>query len=793
MGPFAARKRNRFRPAAGLIAAATLAAPAAALVYVVPTDETMVRNSPVIVYGEVLGTAPGPAGARPSTDVVLRVHDVLKGTVPGDSLVVRQPGGVAANGRATRILGLRMLAEGDRVLLFLDSASGQVYRAVQLGLGVFFETSSAGRPLLERDGFRHQETELAHAHEAHATSLERQPREAGAFRRWIVDRAAGVERAPDYFAVDLPERPAVVASPYALLGSNGASCEEGGLPLRHRLPDSDMDIGFVVHGSQQGLTNTGDLISSAMAAWNAVARSTARMVVSSTSTDAFPAELDGKNSIGFEDPHGDIEGSYDRTSGGLLAVAFYSYACDTTTPPHEAPISGTRAYEMVEVDIVTQDGFHRFLDSSEADTNGERFEAIIGHELGHALGLAHSGFLYALMRASITDPNSGALLHTDDKRAVRSLYPTVAAVRPRAVAEAPDVSWVEGGLGVIWANVVTGAAEDPTGYDIVFDATAPHSGGGYASIFADEDYPGNPTRIRATLFGSLVDRCKSYRVAVFSTNDAGRGESSPYGSVSTTCPGDGGDGGDGDRGDGDGGGGGGGGGGSPAPQPPDPEPPPPPPPPPVPPRASFTVDVQCPDDLCGALTGQTVTFTDTSSGTVARRSWDFDVVAGRPPAASSVRHAWPMPGFFRVTLTVSGAGSDSTASRVFLIEAGEPAGTCQADAKTRCLQDSRYQVRTTWRHPDGNDLAARVARAGTNDSGLFWFHDAENWEVLVKVLDGCSINGADWLFVASPTDLGFDVVVTDTVTGEVRTYSNEPGTPAPAVTDTGAFKDRCRP
>ena len=128
---------------------------------------------------------------------------------------------------------------------------------------------------------------------------------------------------------------------------------------------------------------------------------------------------------------------------------------------------------------------------------------------------------------------------------------------------------------------------------------------------------------------------------------------------------------------------------------------------------------------------------------------------------------------------------------MFLVEAAEPAGSCAPDGETMCLRDSRYQVRATWIDPDGETLNAGVVHAGTNDSGLLWFPDREKWEVLVKVLDGCSINGADWVFLASATDLGFEVTVTDTATGNEREYRNEPGMPSPAVADTGAFPGVC--
>ena len=67
----------------------------------------------------------------------------------------------------------------------------------------------------------------------------------------------------------------------------------------------------------------------------------------------------------------------------------------------------------------------------------------------------------------------------------------------------------------------------------------------------------------------------------------------------------------------------------------------------------------------------------------------------------------------------------------------------------------------------------------------------ENWEVLIKVLDGCSLNGHVWVFGASTTNLGYLIHVTDTVTGTFKEYRNEPGRPAPAITDPTVFPGGC--
>ena len=115
--------------------------------------------------------------------------------------------------------------------------------------------------------------------------------------------------------------------------------------------------------------------------------------------------------------------------------------------------------------------------------------------------------------------------------------------------------------------------------------------------------------------------------------------------------------------------------------------------------------------------------------------------------------------------------------------------TCVPGAATLCLQDGRYEVRADWWTADGESGAATVVPKSTRDSGLFRFFDAENWEMLIKVLDGCAINGHYWVYSAAATDLGLDITVTDTATGAIWDYAKAPGPPAPAITESKAFPD----
>ena len=215
------------------------------------------------------------------------------------------------------------------------------------------------------------------------------------------------------------------------------------------------------------------------------------------------------------------------------------------------------------------------------------------------------------------------------------------------------------------------------------------------------------------------------------------------------------------------------------------------PPPSGPPEASFTHDAECAEGLCRALTDRPVAFQDTSSGEVEVRTWEFG--DGEISEQSTLGYAWPEPGFYEVTLTVSGADVDSVATQVFLVEASEPAGTCEPTVERRCLLDSRYAVEVDWFTEDGESGAGKVVPAGTNGSGLFLFFGEENWELLIKVLDGCATNGHVWVFGAATTDLAYEIRVTDTDSGAVKEYRNEPGKPAPAITDAAAFPEGCRP
>jgi hypothetical protein len=103
------------------------------------------------------------------------------------------------------------------------------------------------------------------------------------------------------------------------------------------------------------------------------------------------------------------------------------------------------------------------------------------------------------------------------------------------------------------------------------------------------------------------------------------------------------------------------------------------------------------------------------------------------------------------------------------------------------LLGDRFEVEATWRTADGaTGFGTGVPL--TDETGYFWFFSPTNTEVVVKVLDACSgPSGRFWVFAGGLTDVEVELTVTDSATGEKKTYRNPRGTPFQPVQDTGAF------
>jgi hypothetical protein len=111
---------------------------------------------------------------------------------------------------------------------------------------------------------------------------------------------------------------------------------------------------------------------------------------------------------------------------------------------------------------------------------------------------------------------------------------------------------------------------------------------------------------------------------------------------------------------------------------------------------------------------------------------------------------------------------------------------CVASAESLCLAAGRFQVQFDFTDPrTGNPARGRVVSL-TEDTGIAWFFAPQNLEVMIKILDGRAVNGHFWILYGALSDVEYTITVTDTVTGEQRTYVNPRGQLASRA-DVGAF------
>jgi lysyl endopeptidase len=124
--------------------------------------------------------------------------------------------------------------------------------------------------------------------------------------------------------------------------------------------------------------------------------------------------------------------------------------------------------------------------------------------------------------------------------------------------------------------------------------------------------------------------------------------------------------------------------------------------------------------------------------------------------------------------TVDGAFDHSFPALQKFLSPGStvPPSVCRPDKTTLCLLSRRFQVQVSWMNQFNGTSGAGSAIVGTDSTGYFFFTDASNYELIVKVLDFGTVFK---VFYGELTNLMFTITITDTATGTIKTYSNTPG------------------
>jgi hypothetical protein len=108
----------------------------------------------------------------------------------------------------------------------------------------------------------------------------------------------------------------------------------------------------------------------------------------------------------------------------------------------------------------------------------------------------------------------------------------------------------------------------------------------------------------------------------------------------------------------------------------------------------------------------------------------------------------------------------STANRAVAAAAG-----CRSSGQELCLDD-RFTVKVDWRNPGNSTAGQGVAVPFSKLTGAFHFGQPSNLELMAKIIDqGERID----FFWGALSDLEYTITVTDTLTGQVKTYHNAGG------------------
>jgi hypothetical protein len=690
------------------------AAPSFATSVLLVPDDQAVDRTRLAVVGTVVAQADAQKDGRPYTDYRVEVERSLKGNLAaGDVVPVRVLGGSSPDGLTLTIYGAPHFTVGERVLLLLGRHADGTLRPFQVVLGHFQEATVDGKHLWVRDLSEVDVVDGKAEAVAPGMSL---GRDFDRFPRWIADRAAGKARAADYRSE---------ISTAALKAAHGKYTYLGGGAKRWIEFDNRVTINWLAESTGQPNLDSGGFpeFQAAINAWNNDPATNIRYGYSGTISTHSGFARDFTNLISFQDWADDIdEGDFaciaPGNGSGVLAIGGPWTFTNEAPPKH-----------ILEADIVVNNGAGCWFDN-----NGARASQVYAHELGHTLGLGHScgdddagpcdtGLKdEALMRANAHRDNRGPALNDDDRAGILSLYAggTTPATKPAAptalvatVASATQVN-------LAWQD----NANDETTFRIERKTAVTE----FAEISSV-----NANVTSASVTGLAPGTTYTFRVRA--RNSAGNSAYSNEVTVTTT---------------------------------------------------STTANLPAAPSLLVATPLST---------TQIRLAWHDN---STNETGFQIERSSPAGGFVPVTTAAAGATTFTVTSlatdfpytfRVRAINASGAsaysnlasastrgtAGACSSSATELCLNGGRFRVNVRWRTGSGDTGTGKAVVLAGGQTGMFWFFDSANIELIVKVLDGTSLNNFYWTFYGGLSDVSYWITVTDTQTGQSKTYANPQG------------------
>ncbi|HKP85896.1 MAG TPA: putative Ig domain-containing protein [Blastocatellia bacterium] len=378
------------------------------------SDQQLIASSRVILVGDVqsIKSQWDLSHENIFTYVKIKVSKTLKGQLQNDTIVFKQLGGTVGDD-STVIFGAPDYRAGQRVLLFLDTASDGTLRVAHLFQGKYDVADDArtGKARVKRDLDKGDINILGAIDGANITNDATLTRFTKKIKRVLRDNAAqAAEFAAQYEAIPIVETPPEYIDD-AATGSGDFTAQYAFLgSFRWFEPDTGLPVTYRVNPTGSPTPNGGNgEVNQALAAWTNV-QTTALTLQNGGSTTALGFRNDGVSAISYNDP---LDQMSDPVGcSGVLAIGGVTRAGGGTRV-----IGGITFSHIFEGDVVFNRNFQCFLGIS------ANLAEVATHEIGHSIGFGHSPDFNAIMYASAHGNGRGATLGSDDIAAVTFLYP----------------------------------------------------------------------------------------------------------------------------------------------------------------------------------------------------------------------------------------------------------------------------------------------------------------------------------------------------------------------------------